>query len=151
MRIVSLLPSTTEIVCALGFEGQLVGRSHECDHPKTVGHLPVLTEPKFNSDGTSIEIDQRVRTIVRDALSVYRIDVDQLKALRPEVIITQDRCEVCAVSLKDVESAVCDWMGSKPKIVTVKPNSLDEVWAGMTQPKCLTGQQTCYAFLLLLA
>ena len=73
-RIVSLIASATEIVCALGFEDQLVGRSHECDYPESVRRLPVCTEPKFDVDGTSCEIDQRVKAILHDGLSVYRVD-----------------------------------------------------------------------------
>jgi iron complex transport system substrate-binding protein len=102
-RIVSLIASATEIVCALGFRDRLVGRSHECDFPDDVLELPALTAPKFKVEGTSAEIDARVREIVRDGLSVYRVDGEALKALEPDVIVTQDHCEVCAVSLSDVE------------------------------------------------
>src|SRR6202040_568649 len=103
-RIVTLLPSATEIVCALGFEDQLVGRSHECDFPRSVARVPGLTEPKFDPEGTSAEIDQRVKKIVGDALSVYRVDAAKLRELRPDVIVTQSQCEVCAVSERDVEA-----------------------------------------------
>ena len=105
-RIVTLLPSATEIVCALGFENELVGRSHECDYPAGVAKLPALTEPKFKLEGTSAEIDQRVKQIVGDALSVYRVDAKRLRDLRPDVIVTQSQCEVCAVSEREVEAAV---------------------------------------------
>src|SRR3954452_10610081 len=101
-RIVSLIASATEIVCALGFEDQLVGRSHECDYPESVKRLPVLTEPKFNVEGSSYQIDQRVKAILQEATSVYRVHADRLKELRPDVILTQSQCEVCAVSQKDV-------------------------------------------------
>src|SRR5438128_549417 len=74
MRIVSLIASATEIVCALGFEDQLAGRSHECDFPPSVKRLPQLTSPKFKVEGSSLEIDQRVKSIVEEALSVYRVD-----------------------------------------------------------------------------
>src|SRR5260221_10362115 len=104
-RIVSLLASGTEIACALGFQDSLVGRSHECDFPPAVKSLPQLTAPKFPLDGTSYEIDQRVKGIVQEGLSVYRVDGEKLRALRPDVIITQVQCEVCAVSLADVEQA----------------------------------------------
>src|SRR5882724_8513500 len=127
-RIVSLLPSATEIVCALGFESDLVGRSHECDFPPSVKRLPALTEPKFNPEGSSAEIDARVKTIVHDALSVYRVDAAKLRELRPDVIVTQSQCEVCAVSLRDVEQAVCQWIDSRPQIVSLEPNALDDVW-----------------------
>ena len=128
-RIVSLIASATEIVCALGFEKDLVGRSHECDYPPPVKLLPVCTSPKFNVEGTSYEIDQRVKAILQDALSVYRVDANLLEELRPTHIITQSQCEVCAVSLKDVEQAVCELTSSNPIIVSLEPNALRDVWA----------------------
>jgi len=127
-RIASLIASSTEIVCALGFADDLVGRSHECDFPQSVKALPVLTAPKFPTDGTSYEIDQRVKAILAEGLSVYRVDSDRLRALRPDVIVTQSQCEVCAVSLRDVEEAVCTWIDSRPKIVSCEPNALGDVW-----------------------
>jgi len=128
-RIVSLIASATEIVCALGFEDQLVGRSHECDYPPSVKQLPQLTSPKFNVEGASAEIDQRVKSIVQEALSVYRVDARKLEALKPTHIVTQSQCEVCAVSLRDVEQAVCELTSSRPVIVSLEPNSLADVWA----------------------
>jgi len=131
MRIVTLLPSATEIVCALGFEASLVGRSHECDFPPSVARLPALTEAKFNPEGTSAEIDQRVKKIVADALSVYRVDAPKLRELRPDVIVTQSQCEVCAVSESDVEAAVAEWLGTRPRIVSLAPYALDDVFTDM--------------------
>ena len=131
MRIVSLIASSTEIVHALGCGDQLVGRSHECDYPEAVQKLPVCSEPKFDIHGTSREIDDRVKETVQGSGSVYRVDTSMLKSLRPDVIITQDHCEVCAVSLKDVENAVCDWGDAKPEIVTLLPNNLEDVWSGI--------------------
>ena len=128
-RIVSLIASATEIVCALGFEEDMVGRSHECDFPTSVKSLPVCTSPKFNVEGTSYEIDQRVKAILQDALSVYRVDATLLDDLQPTHIITQSQCEVCAVSLKDVEQAVCQLTRSNPAIVSLEPNALIDVWA----------------------
>src|SRR5215467_5958499 len=128
IRIISLIASATEIVCALGFEGDLVGRSHECDYPPEVKKLPVCTSPKFNTEGTSYEIDQRVKTIVQEALSVYRVDAGMLEELQPTHIITQSQCEVCAVSLKDVEQAVCEMTTSRPAIVSLEPNALADIW-----------------------
>ncbi len=132
-RIVSLIPSSTEIVCALGRESQLVGRSHECDFPEAVKQLPVCTEPKFNPEGSSYEIDRRVRAILHQALSVYRVHADVLKELRPDVVITQAQCEVCAVSLREVEEAVGEWVGSRPQIVSLEPRTLSDVWAGIVR------------------
>ena len=130
-RIVTLLPSATEIVCALGFENELVGHSHECDFPPSVKRLPALTEPKFNPEGSSAEIDARVKTIVRDALSVYRVDAAKLRELRPDVIVTQSQCEVCAVNQADVDAAVAEWTGVRPKVVSLKPYSLADIFADM--------------------
>jgi iron complex transport system substrate-binding protein len=126
-RIVSLLPSATEIVCALGFENQMVGRSHECDYPAPVARLPVLTEPKFNPEGSSAEVNQRVKTILADALSVYRVDAEKLRSLKPDVIVTQSQCDVCAVSTREVEEAVAQWLGAQPKIVSLAPYALADV------------------------
>jgi len=128
-RVISLIASATEIVCALGFEPQMVGRSHECYFPATVKRLPVCTSPKFEVEGLSYEIDQRVKAILQEALSVYRVNADLLERLRPTHIITQSQCEVCAVSLKDVEQAVCQFTGSRPVIVSLEPNALADVWS----------------------
>ncbi len=127
-RIVSLLPSATEIVCALGFERDLVGRSHECDFPASVEHLPALTEPKFAPKGSSAEIDRDVKKIVGEALAVYRVDTAMLRQLKPDFIVTQSQCEVCAVSEADVEAAVGEWLGVKPKIVSLAPYSLNDLF-----------------------
>jgi iron complex transport system substrate-binding protein len=127
-RIVSLIASATEIVCALGFEDQLVGRSHECDFPEAVRRLPVCTAPKFDVHGSSRDIDERVKSTLGQAVSVYDVDADLLRRLRPDVIVTQAQCEVCAVSLSDVERAVCGWPEGGPRVVTLNPNSLADVW-----------------------
>jgi iron complex transport system substrate-binding protein len=132
-RIVSLIASATEIVCALGCRERLVGRSHECDYPPDVLQLPALTEPKFKVEGTSAEIDQRVRAIVRDGLSVYRVDGEVLKGLAPDIIVTQDHCEVCAVSLSDVEAATCTWTGRPVEIVSLRPDSMADVYADVVR------------------
>jgi iron complex transport system substrate-binding protein len=132
-RVVSLIASATEIVCALGCEGQLVGRSHECDYPESVKRLPVCTEPKFNTEGDSGTIDRRVKAVLQESLSVYRVDEERLRELEPDVIITQAHCDVCAVSLRDVERAVCAWLGACPKLVALAPNALADVWAGMEE------------------
>src|SRR5437763_4905320 len=95
-RIISLIASATEIVCALGFEDQLVGRSHECDYPPSVTRLPVCTAPRFDIHGSSAAIDRSVKQLLQEATSVYRVDAELLKALQPEVIVTQAQCEVCA-------------------------------------------------------
>ncbi len=128
MRIVSLIASSTEIVHALGFGDQMVGRSHECDFPTQVTELPVCTGPKFRTDGTSYEIDQRVKAILQESLSVYRVDAEKLNELKPTHIITQAQCEVCAVSLKDVEEAACQIITSQPQIISLQPDSLADIF-----------------------
>jgi iron complex transport system substrate-binding protein len=128
-RIVSLLPSTTEIACALGFRDALVGRSHECDHPAGVESLPALTEPKLDPSAPSREIDDRVKALVSEGLSVYRVDADRLRELAPDVILTQDHCEVCAASLDDVEQALADWTGARPRVLSLEPTTLGDVFA----------------------
>jgi len=129
MKIASLIASATEIVCALGFEDDLVARSHECDFPPEARRLPAITAPRFPTDGTSYQIDQRVKAILAEALSVYRVDAEALRALGPDLIVTQTQCEVCAVSARDVEEALCEWVGgTRPHVVSLEPNALADVW-----------------------
>lgn len=127
-RIVSLIASSTEIIHALGMGKYMVGRSHECDYPVEVKALPVCTGPKFQTDGSSYEIDQRVKAIVQESLSVYKVYAEVLNELAPTVIITQAQCEVCAVSLKDVEAAACEIITSSPRVVSLQPDCLEDVW-----------------------
>jgi iron complex transport system substrate-binding protein len=129
MRVVSLIASATEIVCALHRGDWLVGRSHECDYPPQVSRLPALTAPKFKVEGSSLEIDRRVQQIVRDGLSVYRVDAEALRALAPDLIVTQDHCQVCAVSLSDVEQATCTWTDRCLHIVSLRPDCLADAFA----------------------
>lgn len=134
-RVASLLPSLTEIVCALGAGDRLVGRSHECDHPPAVRRLPVLTAPRFASGAaeSSADVDTRVRALLRDALSVYTVDAARLRTLAPELILTQDQCRACAVSLGDVESALAAWLGTPPRVLSFAPSSLGEVFESVRQ------------------
>ncbi len=90
--------------------------------------LPALTEPKFNVNGTSADIDRRVRGIVAEGLSVYRVKTEMLRDLRPDVIVTQSQCEVCAVSMSDVERAVSEWTGLRPTIISLAPSRMEDVW-----------------------
>ena len=127
-RIISLLPSATEIVAALGFVEHLVGRSHECDFPPGVEKLPICSSTKVPVDGNSYEIDERVKEIVAEGLSVYRVDVDRLRELQPDLILTQTQCAVCAVTPRDLDQALCTWVGTQPIMVSLEPNNLDDVW-----------------------
>lgn len=127
-RIASLLPSTTEIVCALGQTHALVGLSHECDFPEAVGHLPRLTTTKLKSGRSGLGIDQEVRHLIEEGLSIYHVDADRLRSVAPEIILTQDQCAVCAASQADVERALARWLGPRPTVVSLSPNTLEDVW-----------------------
>lgn len=131
LKIVSLLPSATEVVASLGLAEYLVGRSHECDYPPEVQKLPACTQPKFNPEGSSGEIHDRVTELLQTALSVYRIETDILQQLQPTHIVTQAQCDVCAVSLADVEKAAATLLGCQPQVISLQPNLLAEVWTDM--------------------
>jgi iron complex transport system substrate-binding protein len=129
MRVVSLLPSATEIVSALGAGSELVGISHECDHPpEVVAGLPALTASRLSVDGDSGRIDRSVRDLLRAALAIYDLDVDRLAELDPELIVTQDLCEVCAVSYDAVCAATERLAGRNVQVVSLHPQWLDDIW-----------------------
>ena len=127
----TLLASATEIVCALDRGDRLVARSHECDHPSWVKRLPAVTAPRVDTAAGSGSIDRDVRALVAQALSVYTVDVERLAALEPDLLVTQVQCEVCAVSLRDVEEAVRTGLPSRPRVVSMRPDALADVWADM--------------------
>jgi len=127
MRIISLLPSTTEIIYALRKGDELVGRSHECDFPAEVVGLPACTKPKFETDGISYEIHQRLKALLQEGLSVYRVEEEQIAALDPDLIITQDHCKMCATSVDEVKKAVQSRLGDDVTIMSVSPSDLSSV------------------------
>jgi iron complex transport system substrate-binding protein len=141
MRIVSLLASATEMIAALGCLDQLVGRSHECDYPPEVLHLPVVSKVQISVDTSSSQIDAQIKRLaqtkdaVREnalkALSIYTIDTERLQQLRPDVIFTQTQCEVCAVSERDVVQALHQVTGLQPRIISLAPYRLSDVWEDM--------------------
>ena len=139
-RIVTLLPSATEIVCALGARENLVGRSHECDFPQGVSALPVLTSSRVSYAGLSGQIDADVRSLLKSALAVYEVDVDGLERAAPEVIVTQDLCDVCAVSLHDVQAAVAE-LNSGARVISLAPTRLEDVWADLTRVGAAIGRE----------
>ena len=129
-KIVSLLPSCTEIICKLGYSENLVGISHECDYPNSISGLPVLTKARVSSERNSIEINQCVSDLLQKGLSVYDVHASLLKSLSPDIIITQAQCEACAVSLDQVKEIVSNWTRNKTEIISLEPNTLNEVWLG---------------------
>ncbi|MFT7667595.1 MAG: iron complex transport system substrate-binding protein [Planctomycetota bacterium] len=126
LRVVSLLPSATEIVCLLGGEANLVGISHECDFPAGVTQAPVLTSSKVDFSPSSLKIDQDVRALMGTALAVYDIDTQKLQEVKPDIIVTQDLCDVCAVSYEDVKRA-CNELLPNTRIVNLHPTRWSEV------------------------
>ncbi|MGZ4780213.1 MAG: cobalamin-binding protein [Thermoanaerobaculia bacterium] len=120
-RIVSLLPSATEIVCALGCGEDLVGRSHECDFPPEVERLPACTAPKIRVTGNSAEIHASVTAVLHDHASVYDVHEDLVRSLQPTHIVTQTVCEVCAVSLRDVATLA-------PKVIALSGVTVDGIF-----------------------
>ena len=133
-RIISLLPSSTETVCTLGLQDHLVGRSHECDYPAEVQKLPVCSEPKYRSDGTSVEINKEVESILRDALSIYKVDAEKIKTLKPTHIITQSQCEVCAVSTDELQEATNEYLQQdEVTVIDLTPESIEQVLENILQ------------------
>lgn len=147
-RIAALLPSATEIVCALGLADRLVGISHECDFPDSIRGLPRLTRAKIDPRGTAAAIDAQVRDLVRDGLSVYTVLEDELRRVRPDLIVTQDQCEVCAVSLAEVRDSACRVLGAEVEILSLSPNSLDDVLADFERVGVAAGCQDAARALL---
>jgi iron complex transport system substrate-binding protein len=128
VRIVSLLPAATEIVCALGLRDRLVARSHECDFPAGVEALPALTRARVDSSVPSAAIDAQVRRVLAERLPMYTLDEERLAGLAPDVIVTQEACEVCAVSYDQVVAAARR-ARARAEIVALTPTRLDHILA----------------------
>lgn len=126
MRIVSLLPSATEIVCQLGLADNLVGVTHECDYPLSVSRLPKVTRTLIPASTTSREIDSLVRERLKTERALYTLDLPLLTELQPDLIVTQALCDVCAVAESEVSAAACSLPGS-PRVINLEPTSLGEV------------------------
>jgi len=127
-KIVTLIPSASEIVSFLGEESSIVGRSHECDFPKALTNIVSLTSPKLDVGGSSKEIHDQIEKILSNSLSVYKVDIEKLKYLNPDYVITQAQCEVCAVSLSDVEKIISKYLSKNTKIISLQPNTILEVF-----------------------
>ncbi len=141
LRIASLLPSATEMVCALGAESELVGVSHECDWPRSVIGRAVITTSKVKVLGKSGEIDRDVRALLKDALAVYDIDDSALADAAPDVIVTQDLCDVCAVSFDDVVAAARRVARPDVRIVNLHPTRLADIWADIRKVAVALGRE----------
>ena len=138
-RIVSLLPSATEIVCALGLEDALVGITHECDYPASVAGKPKLTASRISHETmSSAEIDHAVRSQLDGHGSIYELDEKEMRALRPDLILTQELCEVCAVSYKTVERAA-RMFETDVRVVSLEPNTISDIFVNIRTIGRLTG------------
>lgn len=127
MRVVSLLPSATEILCLIGGEHLLVGRSHECDYPPGIGDRPILTAPAIDPSLPPAAIDRTVADALSSGRSLYRLDTPLLRELRPDVILTQDLCRVCSIDLETVRAAAAD-LDPPPRVVSLNPGSVEGVF-----------------------
>ena len=139
--IASLLPAATEVVCALGARDRLVLRSHECDEPAGVEEVPYVTEPKYTADGTSYEIDERIRAIVQEGLSIYRVDAEGLGRIAPDLVITQEQCEVCAVSTGELEAAMVEVLDPVPELLSLSPGDLDQALGDIVRIGAAIGER----------
>src|SRR5690242_6966576 len=140
-RVASLLASATEIVAALGASELLVARSHECDYPPEIATLPVVTAPKIDTARPSAAIDRDVKALLAQALSIYHVDGGRLRDLAPDIVVTQTQCEVCAVTPDDVEAALADWTGARPRVVSLAPNALADVFADVERVAAALGRR----------
>lgn len=130
VRVASLLPSATEMLCAIGGEQFLVGRSHECDYPASVGDRPILTATRLAEGLSSAEIDAAVSASVHNGEELYAILPEELRRLRPTVVLTQNLCNVCSVCPTDVDRAI-EGLDPKPQVLSFDPTSMDDIFDDM--------------------
>ena len=141
MRIVSLLPSATEILYALGLGDSVVGVTHECDFPSEAARKPALIKPRVDPHAPPAEIDRQVRELVGRGESIYAVDADLLASLKPDLIVTQDLCHVCAASPDDLATALSRFQ-RPPQILALTPHSLDDVWQDIVRVGQATNTST---------
>lgn len=127
MRVVSLLPSATEILFALGFDREIVGVSHECDFPPRARTKTIVIHSRIDKDAGPLEIDRQVREYVERGESLYTVDTEALQELAPDLIVTQDLCHVCAASPDDLASALAKF-DARPEVLCLNPQDLGDVW-----------------------
>jgi iron complex transport system substrate-binding protein len=128
MRIASLVPSATETLYALGLGDSVVGVTHDCDYPPEVVRKPRLIRPHLDIHGSAAEIDRQVSTLVQRGESIYTVDAELLESLGPDLIVTQDLCQVCAASPDDLATALTRF-ARPPQVLAVTPHSLADVWS----------------------
>lgn len=133
LRIISLLPSATEILAGLNLTSKMVGRSHECDYPPEIMDLPICTGAKLSTNQPSAQIDADVHKLLQAALSIYEINIEVIKQLKPTHIVTQDQCDVCAVTFADVQAAVANLAQPQPQIISLQPHTLADVWEDISR------------------
>jgi len=138
MRIVSLLPSATEILFALGLDLEIVGVSHECDFPPPARTKPVVIHSRMPHDASPAEIDALVREYFHRGESLYAVDAEVLEALAPDLIITQDLCHVCAASPDDLATALARF-DRRPEVLCLNPQDLSDVWRDILW----VGEESC--------
>ena len=127
-KIITLIPSATEIISFLGLDSQLVGVSHECDFPEKVKSLKKLTKTDIKTNVSSYNIHLQIEKILENSLSVYKVDENSLKYLNPDVIITQDQCNVCAVDLSQVKEVTCSYLNKEVDIISLQPKSFTDIF-----------------------
>lgn len=127
MRVVSLLPAATELLGAIGAADLLVGRSHECDYPPEIHSVPALTAQFIDAAAGSAAIDQAVQERLGSGDDLYALDAERLRALHPDLILTQDLCAVCSINLRSVERLATS-MRPRPEILSLNPSSLEDVF-----------------------
>ena len=139
-RIVSFLPSATEMICALGLADRLVGVTHECDFPPEVRDKPVVVRSALPTEGMGqSEVDTAVTERLRNGLSLYQVDERLLQAIAPDLIVTQDLCQVCAPSGNEV-AQVLSALPTKPKILWLTPKSLGQIFENLHELGAATGR-----------
>src|SRR6202047_5601588 len=139
MKICSLLPSATDILFALGLGGQVAGVTHECDSPPEARTKPVLIKPRISHTESAAAIDKQVREFLERGESLYSVDFELLRAIEPDIIVTQDLCHVCAATPDDLGAAVAH-LDSNPRVVTLNPHSLADVGADLPALGAATGR-----------
>jgi iron complex transport system substrate-binding protein len=140
VRICSLLPSATEILYALGLGDAVVGVTHECDFPPEVAKKPPLIRPRINPQASPAAIDREVTELVSHGESIYSVDAGLLASLAPDLIITQDLCQVCAASPDDLATALAGF-AKRPKVLSLTPHSLSDVWDDIRRIGEATGRR----------